>query len=382
MTSTFGKFRYLNPSTIYYGHGCVRQIDKSLQQRQTTRVHIVSTRSLIGSKAMDYLRHESTLLQSARVSTIAAHVPLEELLEITREIRETGADAVVALGGGSPIDAAKLASYGATSAEITTASLSDFKAILATQSSRGSLPTFCVPTTLAAAELYAAAGFTDDVTGQKDGGYHPTMTPQAVFYDPAVSSETPPDLWTTTGVRALDHATETLLAPTVDPISEVLATSAIVDLFDLLPRYAADPTSTSIRLQCHLAAWKSYTLPTVAATGLSHTLGKAVGAKNNIPHGVTSCVILPQVLTYYAQTPAMRTRIDHVAGELGLEPAPEGGCSLADAVEHLVDGLGLPTKFTRTELSEVDQLEAATRTAEQRGIPVETVRGILSACIA
>jgi alcohol dehydrogenase len=235
---------------------------------------------------------------------------------------------------------------------------------------------------LGAAELGSGGGYTDDVTGDKDGAYNPSMRPRTVFYDPVVCKETPRWLWLATGVRALDHAIETLVSPDVDPISQALATSAVQDLFDVLPRYAADPSSESVRLSCQIAAWKGYTAPSIAAAGFSHLLGRNVGAKNNIPHGVTSCVILPQVVRYYDRLPSVRPSLDRLSRALRFDPVSDGTYALADALESLIGGLGLPTRFSAAQLSDDAAHEAAKKTAEQSGLPYEVVHATLSRCRA
>ncbi len=381
MTATQGTFRYSNPSTIHFGSGCVAAIDEVLDHCNATSAYIITTKSLVNSEALRYLRSMSGRLASAPLGTVSSHVPIAEIHDIAREVRRTGADAVIALGGGSAIDAAKLCGYAAASASVESSSLEEFKAILGTGSLTG-LPTFCVPTTLAAAELYGGAGFTDELTGEKDGAFDPAMTPDAVFYDPKVSAETPSWLWLATGIRSLDHSIETLLSPRVDPVSEVLATSAVKDLFAALPLYREAPGAEDVRLQCLFGAWKSYILPLEAATGLSHTLGKAVGAKNSVPHGITSCVILPHVVRHYYQFPETRSVIDQLSGNLGLQPGAEDECALANALEKLVTDLGLPTRFSSQSLNEKSALEAAARAARQIGSPVAPLFAILSACLS
>lgn len=377
-------FKYVNPSTVYYGAGAVGALDGALRESDVARVHIVTTRSLLESDALRQVRAASRLLQSAGLSTISAHVPLEGVRDIARDIRRTGAEAVVALGGGSTIDAAKFASLASVSGDLDLASLPAVKAALVGGPARGvsPLPIFCVPTTLSAAELEGGGGWTNNRTGDKEGALHPALTPRAVIYDPQVSAETPPWLWLATGLRSLDHAIESLLPSQVNPFSATLAKSAVADLFELLPRYAEDPTSSPLRLACQLASWKSYTAPHASASGLSHVLGKAVGAKNGIPHGITSCVILPQVIRYHARNPGLQNSIKSLSDALGLAEAPVGQCTLADALEDLVRRLGLPTRFTRHELTKEAQQEAAARASQLLGMPFETVNEILRSCIA
>jgi len=105
-----------------------------------------------------------------------------------------------------------------------------------------------------------------------------------------------------------------------------MALEAIRRLFDSLPRAKAAPSDLAVRTENQLAAWFSFTLPGASAAGLSHMMGKQIGARHGIPHGVTSCLLLPHVMRYLA--PRMPVR-------MALLPSP-------DQISELIASLGLP----------------------------------------
>ena len=149
-------------------------------------------------------------------------------------------------------------------------------------------------TTLSAAELSGLAGVTTETEHEKVGLRGQALIPTAVFFDAELSLETPLELWLSTGIRAVDHAVETLLAPGSHPFADTLALDALRRLRTSLRATRADPRDLAARTESQLGAWFSFTMPGPAASGLSHTLGKRIGSRHGIPHGVSSCLLLPQ----------------------------------------------------------------------------------------
>ena len=118
-----------------------------------------------------------------------------------------------------------------------------------------------------------------------------------------------------------------------------------------------------------MGAWLSYLLPGPAARGLSHTLGKRLGSRHGIPHGVTSCLLLPHVLRVLAPcSPEAAARIAEVLG----------GADAASAVSDLVAALGLPRRLSAWDLSDEDLAEAVRPVATPEH-PAEELLGILRA---
>ncbi len=281
-------FKYANPPVIHWGAGSVHALGGELERLGLRRIALVTTKSLLGA-ALPFEPHIT--------ATIAQHAPIGQVEQAIKDAREDGVDGVVSFGGGSPIDAAKIVALRL----------------------RG-LPHVAVPTTLSVAELAAGAGFTDE-TGTKGGLRDPDLLPDAVIYDAEVTLGTPMQLWLSTGIRSLDHAVEGFLADGEHPFNDVMALEAIRRLFDSLPRAKAEPKNLDVRTENQLAAWFSFTLPGASASGLSHVMGKQIGARHGIPHGVTSCLLLPHVMRYLGRTKALPVSADEVQNliaELGL----------------------------------------------------------------
>lgn len=144
------------------------------------------------------------------------------------------------------------------------------------------------------------AGFTSE-EGRKIGVSHPANVPKVIIYDPELSMHTPLRLWLSTGMRAMDHAVETLYRDGVPSQIKHMALFAIKGLNKSLRDCKANPEDMEIRTKNMLAAWESlWPLANVGALGLSHALGHGLGATYSIPHGICSCLTLPATIKMMA----------------------------------------------------------------------------------
>jgi alcohol dehydrogenase len=289
---------------------------------------------------------------------------------------------LISFGGGSPIDAAKAVAF----ALATGLDLSDPRAAEQarhfTPGRDDLLPHVSIPTTLSAAELSGLAGFTTEDEHEKVGLRSAALIPRAVIYDAQLSIHTPIELWLTTGIRAVDHAVETLLASGSHPLPDTLALDALRRLQQGLLATRANPADLAARTESQLGAWFSFALPGPAAAGLSHTLGKRIGSRHAIPHGVSSCLLLPHVMRYLApRSAAIHARIAQALGvdvrEMPIDKA--AGCA-ADAVAELIQRLDLPHHLAAYRLGPAD-LEAAARPVASAAFPLEELVAIYTAAL-
>jgi maleylacetate reductase len=327
-------FAYSNPRIIHWGPGSVSVLAQELARLNAHRIALVTTRSLVAEERLVSVVQRA--VGDARVAVtlvVGQHAPMVQVDDGIRQAGEAQVDGVVSFGGGSPIDAAKMLA-------VRLADRIDHAA-------RG-LPHIAVPTTLSAAELAAGAGYTDDA-GNKTGMRDARLLPDAVVYDADLTLATPMNLWLSTGIRALDHAVEGFLAEGRHPFSDVMALEAIRRLFDSLPRAKAAPADLGVRTENQLAAWFSFTLPAQSAGGLSHVMGKQIGARYGVPHGVTSCLLLPHVMRYLERrTP---DRMSLLAGATGPDPVTR--------VHGLIEFLGLPQHVAAYGIGEPELRRAA-----------------------
>ncbi|KAI4123576.1 MAG: hypothetical protein LQ347_006096, partial [Umbilicaria vellea] len=257
-------------------------------------------------------------------SAIKQHAPVAQLDEATSAVaKDSSIDTLISVGGGSPIDSAKAISY-------------------RTHEKSGKfLYHIAIPTTLSAAECTFNAGYTQS-DGKKVGIAAPECAPHVIIYDATFAACTPPRLWLSTGIRALDHAVEMLYHPTATEVpARQLCLTAIESLFTYLPRSKQDPTHQDYLTRLQLAAFSSlYPIGTnvKGPLGLSHSLGYALGSPYAIPHGITSCLTLAGVVALKAKDAASAAQLARALPFVGRTRSGDDRADarqLAEAIEGL-----------------------------------------------
>ncbi|CAL3971123.1 hypothetical protein PZA11_007458 [Diplocarpon coronariae] len=320
---------------MVYGRGTAKKLDEAIAKIGAKKAFIITGQSL--STKTPVIKDAEASLGSAHVGTftqIGQHAPIKAIREATELVKSSGADVLVSIGGGSPIDSAKVIAF-------------------RTHEETGRwIPSIAVPTTLSVAETTQNAGFTNE-RKEKVAVSDPALVPKIVVYDGDIAVHTPLSLWTSTGVRALDHAVELLYHPLAPEIpSKRLALEAIRDLFAYLPRSRTEPTDADARQRLFLACYASlFPFLFSGAVGLSHSTGHALGATYGIPHGITSCLTLAPVVSLKARTRPEEARMIARAlpciGETSRGTDEEDALMVGRAIAGLVEGLGHASTLTQ-----------------------------------
>lgn len=277
---------------------------------------------------------------------MGAHTPREDVVAAANAARQAKADLIVTVGGGSVTDGAKLVELCLGNDVTETDQLEAFAATAGPDGAPVRPPTrppsvrgITVPTTLSAGEFSAFAGGTDTVRHVKQSYLHPLLIPRIVILDPAVSVHTPEWLFLSTGIRAVDHAVEGICSSRPAPYADAAATHALRLLGNGLRRVKTSPDDLDARLDCQTGAWLSMAgVGAGVPMGASHGIGHVLGGTAGVPHGYTSCIMLPHVLRFNAEIGAPRQA--WVSEALGQPARPA-----ADVVGELVASLGLPTRL-------------------------------------
>ena len=318
--------RFAGTERVVVGAGSVAALPEECDARGMRRVVVVTGRSLRDNTGV-IARVESLLgaRHAATYAGIREHVPGGAVMELTALLRSSGADGAVAVGGGSPIDGTKAALF---------------------HLDEGATPQIALPTTLSAAEFTPTAGVTDEATQRKGGVVHPRLTPRCAILDPELTLPTPERLWLSTGIRALDHAVETVYAPEGDRFAVEISLRAIAMLRAALPACRRDPTDLDAREQAQVAAWYSGIGLAAVTVMPSHPLGRVLGASFGVGHGITSCVLLPASVDWVAARAPERVAPLCAAFEVATPEA------VGTAVRDFVASLGLPVTLRGARLDE------------------------------
>ncbi len=342
-----GVYRFPAMENVVFGAPFAEALAQEVDRLEARAVFVLASATLSReTDLVDRLRQMLGNRFAGVCARIGAHTPRTDVVAAANMASAAGADLLVTLGGGSVTDAAKMVGLCLGNGVTRPEQLDNFHAHVATDGSTRrpevkppGVRMIAIPTTLSAGEFSAGAGCTDTARHVKESFSHPQMIPRTVILDPAASAPTPEWLFLSTGIRAVDHAVEDICSVNGQPISEGAAYHALRLLGKGLPAVKADPADLDARLDCQIGAWMSMVgSQTGVSKGASHGIGHVLGGTADVPHGYTSCVMLPHVLRFnHIVNTDKQARVSEALGHPG-EPA-------ADVVRALIAGLGLPTRL-------------------------------------
>jgi alcohol dehydrogenase class IV len=340
---------------IIYGEGAFDSIGDLVDRTGGSKVAVVMSTSLAGGWVEDALRARLGGRLAGIHAGIPQHVPRHAVLAAADTARSSGADCVMSVGGGTPIDCAKAVAL-CLAGDIRT--VEDFERfrIRFTYPDQYEVPEYptyvvphvAVPTTLSGGEHTGLFGVTDETTKFKGAYSSPAFAPRAVVLDPAVCAATPGWLWAASGMRAVDHAVEGILSARSMPMADALGAEALRLLVQNLAHSTANPDDAEARTNCLLGTWLSIFALTNVGVGLSHGIGHQLATEFDMIHGVTSAIMLPRVMEFNAAYTAPKLR--RIAEAMGhdtrdLDDATASKTAI-DAVRDLVTTLGVPDRIS------------------------------------
>ncbi|MFN4014008.1 MAG: iron-containing alcohol dehydrogenase [Reyranella sp.] len=357
---------------VVYGRPAGAALRAEAERLGAKKVFITTSKSAAQSALLASVIDGLGELHAGTYAGITAHSPRPCVVEGAAMARAAGADLIVALGGGSVIDATKTILI-ALWQNVT--DVDQLDAYRAGKPKEGAAPPseaikppadairmIAVPTTLSAAEFNAFAGISDPRKGIKESFGHRLIVPRVIVLDPAATLATPMDLMLSTGLKAVDHAVERLCSQQAHPFVLGTATEALKLLAHALPAHKANPDDMATRLDLQFGMWLSIGAGTSGVgVGASHGIGHVLGAACHVPHGHTSCVMLPSVLRW--NLPANAERQKRVGEAFGKPDAAAG-----DLVEGLVKTLGLPGRLSEVGVGRDRFREIAEKSMHDRAV--------------
>ena len=278
---------------------------------------------------------------------MSPHTPRKDVVAATKLAMEKKADLIVTFGGGSLTDAAKAITL-CISNNITEVSkldeLRNGNSVDGGTLIGPSIPQITIPTTLSGGEFSAISGVTDESSKTKELFRHPGIMPKVVILDPAPTIHTPEWLFLSTGIRAVDHCVEGICSMLSHPYGDAQAIQGLSLLSSGLVSVKNNPSDLEARLNCQLGTWMSMApLASGVPMGASHGIGYVLGAAFDIPHGHTSCIMLPAVMRWNEK--ANYSRQVRVSQAMG---SPER--SAGQLLEKLIQDLGMPTRLSDVDI--------------------------------
>jgi maleylacetate reductase len=356
-----GVYRFPAMENVVFGKPFAEALAQEVDRLDPRAVFVLASGTLARTTdTIDRLRQILGNRIAGVCAKIGAHTPRTDVVEAANAARQAGADLLLTIGGGSVTDAAKMVGLCLGNGITEPSQLDDYRTLVTASQRRGdifdqmfgkfgatrppevkapSVRAITIPTTLSAGEFTASAGCTDTARHVKESFRHPLMMPRTVILDPAITVHTPEWLFLSTGIRAVDHAVEDICSVNGQPIAEGASYHALRLLGHGLPAVKAEPANLEARLDCQIGAWMSMVgSQTGVSKGASHGIGHVLGGTADVPHGYTSCLMLPHVLRF--NHPVNADKQARVSEALGRPDEPA-----ADVVAGLISALGLPTRL-------------------------------------
>ena len=326
------------PTAVKFGAGRIAELPEALKTAGITKPLLVTDAGLaalpVTQKVLADLKAQGIdvgLFSDVKPNPVSANV--EAGIKV---LREGGYDGVIAFGGGSGLDTAKVIAFMAGQ----TRPMWDFEDIgdwWTRADPKGIFPIVAVPTTAGTGSEVGRAGvITDETTHTKKVIFHPLMMPKLVIADPELTVGMPRFITVGTGMDALAHCLEAYCAPGYHPLADGIAVEGIRLVFENLPKVAANPGDVEARGHMMSAAAMG-AAAFQKGLGAIHALSHPVGAHYDTHHGMTNAVFMPYVLV--VNRPAIEDRIKRLAAYLGLEPSFD---AFLAAVIKLRADLGVP----------------------------------------
>jgi alcohol dehydrogenase len=313
-----GNWNY--PTSVRFGAGRIAELGAAVKAAGISRPLLVTDPRLAALPPVE--RAQEVLAADGIPAAVFAEVkpnPVAGNIEAgLRALRAGRHDGVIAMGGGSALDAGKVIAFMAGQ----TRPMWDFEDVgdwWTRADAGGILPVVAVPTTAGTGSEVGRAGvITDEATHTKKVIFHPQMMPRITICDPELTVGMPPAITAGTGMDALAHCLEAYCGPFYHPLADGIAVEGMRLVKENLARACAQGGDLEARAHMMSAAAMGATA-FQKALGAIHALSHPVGALYDTHHGATNAVFMPYVLAF--NRPAIEDRIARLAAYLGLAPS-------------------------------------------------------------
>lgn len=358
------------PTAVKFGAGRIAEISDACAQAGITKPLLITDRGLatmpVTTSTLDLL--EAAGLGRAIYADVDPNPSDKNVDAGIAMYREGGFDGIIAFGGGSGLDLAKVIALMSGQ----TRPLWDFEDVgdwWTRADPNGIAPIVAVPTTAGTgSEVGRASIITNTETQEKKIIFHPKMLPAVVICDPELTVGMPQFLTAGTGLDAFAHCVEAFSSPHYHPMSQGMALEGMRLVKDFLPRAYADGTDIEARAHMMSAAAMGATA-FQKGLGAIHAISHPVGAMHHTHHGTTNAVCMPEVLKFNASD--IRERFDVASSYLGIDGGFDGFRAFVDEFNS---HFAIPKTLTELGVVDpnIDQLVAsALKDPSTGGNPVE-----------
>ena len=349
-------YRMILNETSYFGAGCRESIAIEAARRGFKKAFFVTDKDLIRFKVADKVIEvfEKNNIPYEIYSDVKANPTIANVQNGVAAFTASGADFIVALGGGSAIDTAKGIGIVFNNPEF--ADVKSLEGVADTK--KKAVPTFALPTTAGtAAEVTINYVIIDEDAKKKMVCVDPNDIPAVAIVDPELMYSMPKGLTAATGMDALTHAIESYITPGAWVMSDMLELKAIEMIAANLKAAVdngSDPVAREAMSQAQYIAGMGFSN---VGLGIVHSMAHPLGAHYDTPHGVANALLLPYVMEYNAESPAAPKYIQ-IAKAMGVNTdgmnEAEGVKAAVEAVKQLSLSIGIPQKLNEIGVRKED----------------------------
>jgi acetaldehyde dehydrogenase/alcohol dehydrogenase len=360
------------PQRVYFEPGSTQYLEK---MPDISRAFIVTDPAMVElgyvNRVLYYLRKRRDYVHSKVFSQVEPDPSIETVKRGTAEMNEFKPDVIIALGGGSAMDAAKAMwlfyEYPETDFTALRLKFMDIRKRTYKFPKLGrKTKMVAIPTTSGTgSEVTSFTVISDNEKNTKYPLADYELTPDVAIIDPDFVMTVPPRITADTGMDVLTHAIEAYVSVMASDYTDAMAMKAIQLVFEYLPRAYRDGSDRRAREKMHNASCIAGMAFTNAFLGINHSMAHKLGGEFNIPHGRANAILLPYVIEYNAQKPTKFTsfpKYEHyiadekyaeIAKYLGLPASTteEGVASLVKAIRDLMKELDMPATIAECGIS-------------------------------
>jgi maleylacetate reductase len=342
-------FHYVSyAQEIIFAPSSLTQVGEAAERSGWRKLLLCANRTMQSNGTLDAIKSTLGKRLVAVFDHVQPHVQDVQVQEALAIAKENNIDAVIGLGGGSPIGMAKAVGF------------------------QLHLPIIAIPATYAGSEMTPVYGIThtDENPPRKVTVSDPKIAPELVIYDPELTLDLPPALTASTGINALAHCIEALYSKTRNPLSTAAAVTGVQHIIKALFNCYQDGKSLEARTEMLLGSHLAGLSLASVSMGLHHGLCHVLGGTANVPHGIANSIILPHAIRFNADVTA--SQLLPVAEAMGVPVRRIDPTIVVEAmvqkIFHLISQMNLPQRLRDAGVADLDLPRLAQIAFENRTV--------------
>lgn len=340
-------FIFKMPAKVRFGEGIHKQLGTILKDEMGfSKVFVATDKGIVATGIIDKVKEglDKGGIAYEIYDELIPDPTIEVVDEAADVLRQSGADVVLAVGGGSPIDTAKAMCM----LQTHEGSVRDYLFGGSKQVTRETMPLVCIPTTAGTgSEMTAASVITNNQDKTKVSVTHENLIPRMAFIDPELQMGMPPFITATTGMDALTHAIESYVSLNAEPISDAMGIAAIRMISENIRLATADGSNKVARTNMAIASTIAGVAFMNGGLGVVHGIAQTIGAVAHVAHGVANSLLLPYCMERNVVGNLSKFRNIAIAMGENIDGLSEREAAQAavDAVFQLAEDLKVPMKL-------------------------------------